>query len=157
MQYRIKNTQTVFPRSEFAVHFPNTSVPAVLLPADLEFLNLEEVPDPVPEPPTPEELAQQAIAQALAMQAAILQGMTALFDATAQARNYDNRLTCALRAGYPGPFHDEGVAFATWMDTQNAKAYALLAQVKAGAIPMPESVDAALDLLDLLDPMVWPA
>ena len=84
----------------------------------------------------------------------IVTAMDALFNAVAQAKNYDNRLTCALRAGYPGPFHDEGVAFATWMDTQNAKAYALLAQVQARTMPMPESVEAALALLD---PMEWPA
>lgn len=83
----------------------------------------------------------------------IVTAMDALFNAVAQAKNYDDRLTCALRAGYPGPFQAEGIAFATWMDAQNAKAYALLAQVQAGTMPMPESVDAALALLD---PMVWP-
>jgi hypothetical protein len=80
--------------------------------------------------------------------------MDKLFDTTAQSRHYDNRITCAMRAGYPGPFHAEGVAFATWMDTQNAKAYAMLAQVQAGTMAMPATVEAALDLLD---PMVWPA
>ena len=154
MQYKITATGVTFPASHLPEHFPNVSRPAVLAQSDLNALGLKIVPDPEPLPLTPEEIEQQAIDQALAMQAAILQGMTALFDATAQARNYDNCVTCALRAGYPGPFHDEGVAFATWMDTQNAKAYTLLAQVKAGAIPMPESVDAALALLD---PMVWPA
>lgn len=54
MQYQIKNTQTVFPRDEFALRFPNTSVPAVLTQEDLNFLNLEEVPDPNP---TPEQAA----------------------------------------------------------------------------------------------------
>lgn len=88
------------------------------------------------------------------MQAAILQGMTALFDSTAQERHYDDRITCAVRAGYPGPFHAEGVAFATWMDAQNALAYSILAEVQAGTRAMPVSVDAALALLG---PMVWPA
>lgn len=154
MQYKITATGVTFPASHLPEHFPNVSRPAVLTQSDLNALGLEIAPDPEPLPLTPEELAQQVINQALAMQAAILQGMTALFDATAQHRNYDNRITCALRAGYPGPFHDEGVAFATWMDIQNAKAYAMLAQVQAGTMPMPATVDAALALLD---PMVWPA
>ena len=79
--------------------------------------------------------------------------MDQLFEQTAKAKRYDSRATCALRAGYPGPYQAEGLAFATWMDAQNAKAYALLAQVKAGKMPMPESVEAALALLD---PMEWP-
>lgn len=54
MQYRIKNTQITFPRSELATRFPNTSVPSNLTPADLDFLNLEEVPDPAP---TAQEIA----------------------------------------------------------------------------------------------------
>lgn len=76
-----------------------------------------------------------------------------LFDSTAQSKHYDNRITCALRAGYPGPFHDEGVAFATWMDNCNAQGYAMLAQVQAGTMAMPATV---ADALALLDPMVWP-
>lgn len=83
----------------------------------------------------------------------ITDAMTKLFDETAQSKNYDNRITCALRAGYPGPFQAEGIAFASWMDAQNAKAYQMLSDVQAGTMPMPESVEAALALLD---PMVWP-
>jgi len=84
---------------------------------------------------------------------AITDTMTALFDAVAQSKNYDNRITCTMRAGYPGPFQAEGIAFATWMDTCNATAYVLLAEVKAGNMPMPETLDAALSLLP---PMIWP-
>lgn len=50
MHLRIKNTQTTFPRSEIATHFPNTSLPVILTQDDLDFLNLEEVPDPEPSP-----------------------------------------------------------------------------------------------------------
>ena len=83
----------------------------------------------------------------------IVTAMDALFNAVAQAKNYDNRLTCALRAGYPGPYQAEGMAFAQWMDSCNALAYQMLTEVQVGKMPMPESVDAALALLD---PMVWP-
>ncbi len=150
MQYKITATGVTFPTNEVQSHFPNTSLPAVLAQGDLDALGLEVVPDPEP---TPAELEAQAIAAALEMQTAILHGMTDLFDSTAQSRNYDNRISCALRAGYPGPFHDEGVAFATWMDAQNALAYTMLAEVQAGTRAMPATVEAALALLE---PMVWP-
>ena len=84
----------------------------------------------------------------------IVTAMEQLFDSTAQGKHYDNRITCALRAGYFGPFQQEGIAFATWMDSQNAKGYTMLAQVQAGTMAMPATVEEALALLD---PMVWPA
>lgn len=79
--------------------------------------------------------------------------LTAHLDSTAQARRYDNRITCALRAGYVGPFQAEGQAFALWMDTCNATAYQLLAEVQAGTRPMPSTTQ---ELIDALPPMVWP-
>lgn len=95
-------------------------------------------PDPPITPPTVDE---------------IVAAMEVLFDTTAQSRRYDNRITCALRAGYVGPFQSEGLAFATWMDTCNATAYQMLAQVQAGTMAMPETIDAALAMLP---EMVWP-
>jgi len=83
----------------------------------------------------------------------IVTAMDNLFNAVAQAKSYDNRITCALRAGYPGPFQAEGMAFAQWMDACNALAYQMLAQVRAGTMVMPSSVEEALSLLE---PMVWP-
>lgn len=79
--------------------------------------------------------------------------LSAHLDATARERRYDNRLTCALRAGYPGPFQVEGIAFAGWMDQCNALAYSLLAEVVAGTRPLPESPQA---LIDLMPVMIWP-
>lgn len=93
-----------------------------------------------------QELAEQQIA-------AIVKAMEQLFDSTAQSRRYDNRTTCALRAGYAGPFQAEGIAFATWMDACNAMAYQMLAEVQAGTRPMPETV---ADALALLPAMQWP-
>lgn len=83
----------------------------------------------------------------------IVAAMESLFDTTAQSRRYDNRVTCALRAGYAGPFQAEGIAFATWMDRQNSIAYQMLAQVQAGEMLMPATIE---DALALLEPMVWP-
>ena len=79
--------------------------------------------------------------------------LTAHLDATAQARRYDNRITCMVRAGFPGPFQAEGQAFATWCDTCNAMAYTLLANVQVGTRPLPATTQA---LIDTLPPMVWP-
>lgn len=96
-----------------------------------------------PEPPSIEE-------QVTVFDAALV----AHLDATARERRYDNRVTCALRAGYPGPFQAEGIAFAAWMDQCNALAYSLLAEVVAGTRPMPDSPQA---LIDLMPAMVWPS
>lgn len=79
--------------------------------------------------------------------------LTAHLDATAQARRYDNRITCMVRAGFPGPFQAEGVAFATWCDTCNAMAYTLLAEVQAGTRPLPATTQA---LIDTLPEIEWP-
>jgi len=63
--------------------------------------------------------------------------LEALYDAKAQERRYDNRFTCALRAGYVGPFQADGVAFAQWMDASNAHGYTVMAAVQAGTRPLP--------------------
>lgn len=73
-------------------------------------------------------------------------------DAVAQEKRYANRIACAVRAGYPGPFQAEGVAFATWMDRCNSFAYEYLAQVKAGQKSLPSTPQ---ELIDLLPPMRW--
>ncbi|MBJ2155257.1 hypothetical protein [Variovorax sp. IB41] len=88
---------------------------------------LSEEPEPEPAPtPTLEERA-----------AALLRAVDAHLNVAARARGYDSIITAALRAGYPGPFHDEGMAFAIWMDSVYAKCYELLAQVQAGEIAEP--------------------
>lgn len=96
-------------------------------------------------PPVPPSLEEQI--------AVFDAALVAHLDATARQRRYDNRLTCALRAGYPGPFQAEGIAFAGWMDQCNALAYQLLAEVGAGTRPMPSSPQA---LIDLMPVMIWP-
>lgn len=73
----------------------------------------------------------------LPTQAEYVAAAEALYDSVAQAKNYDDRYTCALRAGYPGPFQTEGQAFAVWMDSANAFAYQLMAEVLQGLRPQP--------------------
>jgi len=83
-----------------------------------------------------------------------IQILEAHYDAAAQERNYDNRVTCALRAGMVGsPFQPEGLAFGVWMDTCNATAYQILAEVKEGKRAAPSKEE----FLALLPALVWPA
>ena len=89
-------------------------------------------------------------------QADIIQALTAalerMYDAEAQSHRYDNRFTCALRAGYPGPFQAEGLAFASWMDACNAHGYQVMAECEAGLRPIPTEAE----FLAEMPVMVWP-
>lgn len=58
-------------------------------------------------------------------------------DGVAKSYRFADRKTLALRAGYPGPYHDLGLAYATWMDTCNAQAYAQLQRVLNGEEQIP--------------------
>lgn len=87
-------------------------------------------------------------------QADYTDAMTALFDTTAQSRNYDNRITCALRAGLVGsPFQAEGIAFGLWMDGCNALGYTIMAEVMQGQRAQP----TVSEFMALLPAMEWPA
>lgn len=79
--------------------------------------------------------------------------LDAHFDSVAGQRRYRDRVTCTLRAGYPGPFQAEGQAFAGWMDTCNHLAYQIMAEVLAGTRPEPTNAEA---FIALLPEMVWP-
>lgn len=98
---------------------------------------------------TPEEQAQATQARITEFE----QALDAHLDTTAQAKRYNDRFTCALRAGYAGPFQAEGAAFAVWMDQCNAQAYALMQSVLDGTAPAPDTVEA---FIATLPPMVWP-
>ena len=74
------------------------------------------------------------------------------YDQVAQAKKYDNRLTCTLRAGYAGPFQAEGLAFATWMDACNAHGYTEMEKVMTGQRPMP----TVEELIAELPATPWP-
>lgn len=102
-----------------------------------------EHPDEAVTPPTPEEIAQQTL---LRFQAA----HDAHLNSAARARRYDSIHTAALRAGYPGPYQAEGIAFAQWMDACNQAGYKILAEVQAGTRQVPESPEAYIALLPTL-------
>jgi hypothetical protein len=84
--------------------------------------------------------------------AALLAGVDAHLNAAAQAKGYDNILSAAIRAALPASaFHDEGVAFGTWMDAVYARCYQLMAAVQSGetAEPTLEELLAMLPVLQL--------
>lgn len=79
--------------------------------------------------------------------------MVNLFDQVAKTKQYDNRITCAMRASYEGPYQAEGIAFGNWMDSCYAASYARLAKAQQGLLPYP-SVE---ELIESLPEMTWPA
>ena len=79
--------------------------------------------------------------------------LTNHMDTVAQERRYDNRITCSLRAGYPSAFQEEGLTFATWMDTCNMTAYQIWAEVKAGQRAIPATIEEFIALMPVIE---WP-
>lgn len=73
-------------------------------------------------------------------------------DAIAKAKGYDNRITCAMRAGYVNPWQAECIAFGQWMDQCYAIAIGILGEVAAQTRPVP----TAEELIAELPAMVWP-
>lgn len=71
-------------------------------------------------------------------------------DSKAQVRGYDDIKSAALRAGYPGPFHDEGVKYASWMDMCWAKSYEVLAKVQRGEMAQPSVPELIAQMPELV-------
>lgn len=97
---------------------------------------------PAPKPKTNDEIIFE-----------LTQALEAHYDAIAQTKRYDNRFTCALRAGYTGPFQAEGIAFAQWMDTCNAYGYQVMSDCLNNLRPVPSSEE----LIAELPLIVWPS
>jgi hypothetical protein len=68
------------------------------------------------------------------------------YDSVARVKKYDNRYTCALRAGYAGPFQIEGQTFSIWMDSCNAYGYQVMEDVQSGHRAMPTMADLLAEL-----------
>ncbi len=83
---------------------------------------------------------------------ALTQALNMHLDSVASQRRYDSRFTCALRAGFPGPFQAEGLAFAAFMDECNMVGYAMMKRAKAGEIPVPSGAE----LIAAMPAMAWP-
>lgn len=86
------------------------------------------------------------------IQLALTDVLNAHLDSVAGQRRYDSRFTCALRAGFPGPFQAEGLAFAAFMDACNMVGYTMMKRAKAGEIPVPTDAE----LIAAMPAMVWP-
>lgn len=83
--------------------------------------------------------------------AVLLFKVDAHLNAAAKEKGYDDIKSAALRAAYLGPYHAEGMAFATWMDSVYAECYRLLAEFESGALaePTAEQLIPMLPALDL--------
>ena len=106
----------------------------------------KDLPLPPEDPVLPEPL-DKGLAEARLTTALNLH-----LDTVAGQRRYDNRFTCALRASYAGVFREEGLAFATWMDHCNIKAYRLMAEFKRGA----RATLTEAQLIAAMPSMLWP-
>lgn len=87
-----------------------------------------------------------------ALQGSLTQTLNKHLNEVAAQRRYDDRFTCALRAGFPGPFQAEGLAFAAFMDECNMVGYTMMKRAKAGEIPVPTDAE----LIAEMPAMVWP-
>lgn len=101
----------------------------------------------VPNPQDQTVIRLQTIVPRLPTELEYLAAVDAMLSEGAARKRYDSIHSAALRAGYAGPFHDEGVAYATWMDSVYSSCYTIMAQVKAGTQAPPATTGALLDLL----------
>lgn len=182
MHARIENNVAVqYPITNLRQHLPNISLPADLsndaaLPEGYVYVNSTAAPtfNPVTQkvqqglPVLVDgkwmasweiielddyEISENEVKLHNAQKVAYDEALTNHLDSVAKSKQYDNRVTCALRAGYPGPFQAEGQAFATWMDTCNAMSYLWWAEIEAGTRPM---FSAPEEFIAQLPPFSWP-
>lgn len=85
------------------------------------------------------------------VQRALLGAVDARIEATAAAKGYEVARALA-RAGYPGPYQVECIAFAQWVDDQYQRCFEIRDKVLAGERPVPTEAE----LLAELGEMVWP-
>lgn len=123
------------------IHFLDSTEYEHLLPAGCTQITEEEAAAISNPPPTPEQIMVE-------LESAVQSHL----NNAARSRGYDDIKSAALRAGYPGPFHDEGVVYATWMDGCWAHCYQVLAAVQSGN----RSIPTASELLAELPVLVLP-
>lgn len=73
-------------------------------------------------------------------------------DRIARAHRYDNRITFSLRAGYAGPYQNEGIAYAQWMDA----CYLLSNQIKNAVIAGQQAMPTIEDFIEAMPDFVLP-
>jgi len=86
---------------------------------------------------TATELAEQRAEAARGAAMTLLSAVQGYMNTRAAERQYDSIHSAALRASYPGPYREEGIAYGTWMDSCLAHAYAVLAEAEVGTRTVP--------------------
>ncbi len=76
-----------------------------------------------------------------ARKAALEQAVQAHLDAACATRRWDNIRTAALRAGYPGPYQAEAIAWAQWMDACWVRALSVMNDVLARKMAEPTAAE----------------
>jgi len=136
--YKLTNTTTIIRLSDSA-HIPDD-------PANSDRQQYEawlaegNTPEPV-DPPTDAQI-----------EAEYRSALNSHYNSVANEKQYDSYITCALRAGYAGPYQAEGAAFGIWMDEQNVYAFAQIEAIIAGTRTAPTKEE----FISELSPMVWP-
>ena len=86
--------------------------------------------------------------------AGAVSAIQAALDAAAKAHGYDNIVSaCSYAAQATGaPFQAEGAAFLAWRSAVWTQAYAVLAQVTAGTVPLMTPAQAVAAMPPFVDP-----
>ena len=109
-------------------------------------------PSPAPTPPTPVPLTGTALIQALIAEAAT--AAQNLIDATAQARQYKDGVTCASYVNSTiVSWAADASAFIKWRDSVWSKAITVEDQLVSGIIQTP----SLLDFIAQMPVIVWPS
>lgn len=144
--YVKQSDNTVHHINELRLQYPNVSIPEGGDMSHLGYVLLQLTPRPAPQPwynvvegkPVNNVQTWKQVPMGSNEVADTLsQALDSHYDAKAAERQYDSRFTCALRAGYAGPYQAEGMAFAKWMDACNVYAYQQIDKITSGQRPTP--------------------
>lgn len=75
--------------------------------------------------PAPERSIEEVTAE-------FKQRLFSLYDAKAAEKDYRDRDSVMLRAGYPGPYREEATLYAQWIDACDEHGYTVLAKAQSG-------------------------
>lgn len=177
MQYRIKETGAVIEEQEFREMFPQVSLPAVLTPEVVSEYGADAV-IPTSQPPitlyqtttskvelnkenkwelvwTIAAITDVALIASIKLSEEIStisqykSSIQNLLDETARKNEYDNIISASLRAAYAGPFQEEGLAFATWMDACWVAMFKIISDAKESKTDL-MSVKSMLALMPVI-------
>ena len=105
-----------------------------------EWIAKGNTPDPIPEPSTEQIKAK--------LEAALDRHI----DSVAQAKGYDNRITCLSYAAFDNQWQEEAIAFGVWRSNCYTTAHQIMADVEAGTREIPTTEQ----LISEMPIMEWP-